>query len=522
MTIPTILLLDYSVWCHLAPNSWIKSFWEALSVYPGNLLLKYESILLQRTHDRSLMDVAFSAGLRGQDLVSFNRCRCKRKLLLLSDLSTASGDRIEAWVLQNNFSLSSRLDFPPEYPTVHDRRVWSQFWTAMKHNSTPLGEWLTAPHFRWPWHLSESGILYGISQDGWLVHEHLSPRTCLNSGYAPTSTIDTFPPSLPVSITQTYCAGRSIITNPLPGPPLVELSQTMQTVWDLLHSWGGDWMWTSIFFPGNCRDISWLISGISAGTVIGCADGSFDSKKSSRLCSAGWILYDTSANTHLAGSFCEFSPGAGSYCGEVLGLCAIHLLLLAFQEWFHLDVLPPLAIYCDNEKAGERAQANNRRIKPGWSCADVLRSLRDTRSVLKSTPTVHHVSAHMDDLIPWHQLSLPERLNCMCDALAKDALQQGIQNKYTDKNNILPRELSAVYFADGKAMSDPAVHIRLALGKLQAKQFLVEERNWSIVKFNEVAWDALHDTLSSKPVAFRLWLSKQHSDFCASGVQMKR
>ena len=120
-------------------------------------------------------------------------------------------------------------------------------------------------------------------------------------------------------------------------------------------------MWDSIF-PNNCLDISWLISGIKAGSVIGCAAGSFDSNKSSRLCSSGWILYDTKTNCHLAGSFCEYSPHAGWHQGEVLGLCALHALLLAFQEWFHLNDVSPLHIYCDNEKAGKRAQADNRRM----------------------------------------------------------------------------------------------------------------------------------------------------------------
>ncbi len=128
----------------------------------------------------------------------------------------------------------------------------------------------------------------------------------------------------------------------------------------------------------------------------------------------------------------------------------------------------------------------------------------------------------MDDLVPWEQLSLPEQLNCMCDALAKDALQQGIRDKYRDHTNTLPREKAAAYFEDGKATSDPAEIIRMALGKQQAKKFLINEKNWSPTQFEEVAWNELHDTLHSKPVAFRIWLSKQHSDFCATGVQMKR
>jgi len=48
-------------------------------------------------------------------------------------------------------------------------------------------------------------------------------------------------------------------------------------------------MWESIFLPEDNPDLSWLVRGIRDGTVIGCTDGSFDGKKSDRLCSAGWI-----------------------------------------------------------------------------------------------------------------------------------------------------------------------------------------------------------------------------------------
>ena len=518
------LLLDYSLWGHLATKSWIKSFWEAVWFFPGCITLQFASIPYQRTHDCTLMNIALRAGLRTNDLLSFNRCRCASKLIFLSDISKAAGDTIEDWAVHGKSPRISKFEFPPEIPTIHDWRLWNQFWSQARRISPPLGAWTSAPHFQWTWHLdTQSGLLYEAYQDSWNVFEpQIAHRTRLSSGYVRTSSVAILPPSHPVSVTTAYSAGSPIILNPQPGPSLVASPQSIHTVWDLLLSWGGEWMWASIFFPQDCTDLSWLISGIKAGTVIGCTDGSFDEKKSATLCSAGWILYDTTTNTRLAGSFCEYSMGAGSYRGEVLGLCALQLLLLALEEWYHLSDNPTLTIYCDNEKAGERAQTQSRRIKPGWACADVLRSFRDTKLALKSSLLFRHVSAHMDDLLPWEQLSIPEQINCMCDSLAKEALQRGTKEHYSNKSNMLPRELSAVFFDEGKSTTDPAEQLRLSLGRRQAKQFLVQEKEWSPLQFEEVAWGFLHDTLCTKPVAFRLWLSKQHSDFCASGVQMKR
>lgn len=128
----------------------------------------------------------------------------------------------------------------------------------------------------------------------------------------------------------------------------------------------------------------------------------------------------------------------------------------------------PITIYCKNEKAGEQAHEEHRRVKPSWACADVLWSFRDTKLSLKMQLRFAHVPAHMDKLVPWGELSLPEQLNCMCDSLAMTALRKGVEEGYHDKTNMLPCELSAVFFDVGKASSDPAEYLCQSLGHREA------------------------------------------------------
>ena len=281
-------------------------------------------------------------------------------------------------------------------------------------------------------------------------------------------------------------------------------------------------MWASLFFPDQTNNIQWLVDAIEHGTIVGCTDGSYNGKRSSNHSSAGWILLDTASGLRLAGSFCEFSPGASSYRGEMLGLCALQLFLLAVDIWYSPQTMQTITIYCDNEKAGDRAQEEHCRIKPGWSCSDVLWSFRDTKRTLRVPLRFAHVSAHMDDVLAWEQLSLEEQLNCMCDALAKGALDKGIREQHTSTTNMLPRELAAVFFTDGKATSDPAEMLRIELGHREARRFLTNEIGWTPLQFELVAWKHLNATLASKPLAFRLWLAKQHSNFCATGLMMKQ
>ena len=517
------LLFDYSIWGHLVTPSWVTSFWEGIHKFPGDLVILFESIPIQRHNDITLMQMALDNGLSGNDLASFNRCRCAGHLIFLSDITTSNGLSQDKRYTQGHFTpLISRLDFPPEHPTQADWSVWISFWSHHS-GSIRLGEWLVTPHFQWPWTLNpDNDLLFEATEDGWKHYRRLSGRTRSESGYVVQSTQTIAPHGDWVSTSTVYFQGSTIIADIKQGFPPPPPPPQHETIWDLLRSWGGEWMWKSLFFPTPDQDISWLITAIGNGTLIGCTDGSYNGKRSTTHSSAGWILYDTTSELKLAGSFCEYSPGASSYRGEMLGLCALQLILLALDMWYTPHSSQPLTIYCDNEKAGERAQEEHRRIKPGWSCSDVLRSFRDARGILRLQLNFAHVSAHMDDVLTWDQLSLAEQLNCMCDALAKEALDRGICDKYSDTTNMLPRELAAVIFSDGKATSDPADLLRTELGTREARRFLTHEMSWTPQQFDLVAWKHLHNTLQSKPLAFRIWLAKQHSGFCATGMMMKR
>ena len=333
-------------------------------------------------------------------------------------------------------------------------------------------------------------------------------------------TVSTAPSGQWVSTKQLYVHGRTIITVSHHGPSIPPPPPQHNSIWDSLRSWGGDWMWSSLFFPNQNNDITWLAEALAHGTIIGCTDGSYNGKRSTNHSSAGWILLDTASGLRLAGSFCEPSQGASSYRGEMLGLCALQLFLLAVDMWYSPQATHTITIYCDNEKAGDRAQEEHRRIKPGWSCSDILRSFRDTKRTLQIPLRFAHVSAHMDDVLTWEQLSQAEQLNCICDALAKDALDKGIREPHSPTINMLPR--AAVFFSDGKATSDPADMLRIELGHREARKFLTHEMGWTPLQFDLVAWKYLNTTLLSKPLAFRLWLAKQHSGFCATGLMMKR
>ena len=234
---------------------------------------------------------------------------------------------------------------------------------------------------------------------------------------------------------------------------------------------------------------------------------------------------DTTTGDRLAGSFSEHSPTAGSYRAELLGLCAINVLLLALSKAGNISSCPSITIWCDNKGAVSRASENSRRIQSGRSCADILRVLRTLRMELPVPVTFIHVHSHMDDKLSWEQLSLEQQLNCQCDTLAKDSVSRYILNQtsnVTRNQRLLPKEAAGIFVQGTKLTSDPTTALRYLLGKHAAKQFLCSEQGWTAEQFDEVGWDWLHMVLATKPIMFRIWLCKQHSNFCATGKNMVR
>ena len=70
---------------------------------------------------------------------------------------------------------------------------------------------------------------------------------------------------------------------------------------------------------------------IREGTCIAVADGSFMREMSPTLCSMAFILECWKECGTLSGSFAEATLVTSAFWGELLGLMAIHLVLLAAQ-----------------------------------------------------------------------------------------------------------------------------------------------------------------------------------------------
>jgi hypothetical protein len=97
---------------------------------------------------------------------------------------------------------------------------------------------------------------------------------------------------------------------------------------DVLRGWGQTWIRDDLMVTGGT---DWIIQAIGDNSLVAVTDGSYIKEHSPELCSAAFVLECTKGRGRLVGAFAEASVAANAYRGELLGLMAVHLLLLVVE-----------------------------------------------------------------------------------------------------------------------------------------------------------------------------------------------
>ena len=150
-------------------------------------------------------------------------------------------------------------------------------------------------------------------------------------------------------------------------------------------------------------------------------------------------------------------------------------------------------INCVNEGAINKSKRNLRRIRPGCSCANILRNLRNTRKKMSANIKYLHVDGHMDKYLFSHQLTLEQNMNTRCDILTKRVVHRVITTGTRREGKQLPpSEDAAVFVTNMKLTRDLAKTVRYEVGKEQARNDLINKEGWTGEQFNEMDRNRLH------------------------------
>ena len=254
-------------------------------------------------------------------------------------------------------------------------------------------------------------------------------------------------------------------------------------------------MWKTLKIVGAA---SWIKGAIERGTLTLVTDGSYIREICPGLCSAAFILECSEKSGRIIGSFPEASPAANAYRGELLGLMAMHLILLAANKVWP-DLRGNATMYSDCMGAlGRIANLPPHRIPSKCKHSDILKNVLVNCASLTFTVKYKHVKAHQDDQDEYSKLERPAQLNCLCDGMAKGVVWELADEKFPQQK-MFPLEPVAVFIGKDKLTSDMAGELRFWMQKQIAEDVFHQLGLMSPQQFEEVAWRQVHDAIQETP-----------------------
>jgi hypothetical protein len=456
-----------------------RSFWQACDFFGFRLTIDYPTIPIPRERDHLLIDLfhQFATDWDTDDFISWNRCRIACLALFLSDIVTADGRAIDPRYLDGSVMQDpplSAYDFGQERPREADWEVWRRFWQEYTFPgytlSTHLGPWICSSHRPNEWyHNPTTDTLFRRTAGGGTFYKRSSTGRSRSQqifdALGPSPSIPDLSDFVPVCVTR---QGDGSVNLGATGPPRYDPPPIQHDLFSLLNSWGGQWMWEHIKVFGKLDSV---IMAIRNGTAIWCTDGSFDRIVMPTTSSSGWVIFDPLTKHHIRGAFYEDSgQSASAYRGELLGLVALHLVASAIVELYGPTEVAN-TMFCDNQRALEKAKWYRRRISPSSKHSDLLRLLRNLKPGLKGMFKYVHIYGHADKKRTWSQLSLPEKINMYCDYLAGQSRRESIGKERDTSSQVLPREKAALFLQSIKQTSDISEPARFFLARTQARLF---------------------------------------------------
>jgi hypothetical protein len=114
--------------------------------------------------------------------------------------------------------------------------------------------------------------------------------------------------------------------------PCADPSPSLLTFLDVLQTWGNTWLWEHMTVTGG---VTWISKLITHSTLVAVTDGSYIRELFPNLCSAVFVLECSAGCGIIVGSFLKSLLVANANRGELLGLMAIHLILLSINKLNH-------------------------------------------------------------------------------------------------------------------------------------------------------------------------------------------
>jgi hypothetical protein len=176
--------------------------------------------------------------------------------------------------------------------------------------------------------------------------------------------------------------------------------------------------------------VLWLEKSIADSMLMVVTDWSYIRELFPNVCSATFVLECSKGCGRIFGAFMDASRNvANTYRGELLGLMAIHLIILSVNE-MNSKLTGNVEIVLDCLGALKRVTYLPPCRIPSWcQHSDILKTILVHCQGLTFTTYYLHIKTHQDGNASFSKLSRKAQLNYICDHAAKQRiLADGMDN----------------------------------------------------------------------------------------------
>ena len=511
--------ISYKKYAKRLTDCWLKSLWEKCQKFDVKIVFNFgeDNFQMPRLGDKWIMLEFERIGCCVDVLERLNRVRIYMQVLFLSDVLGANGKNLDQQYLEKR-DLSdkwSRANFPNERPPRRDFLLWERTIRQLVPSTginDRLGPLIADGHKLWSWRYDiERGDLMHIKGDLMDVYRQSQLPRYQNVRNRYTRILC----NQPAARSGDICTIRKVapavvaIASTTKDPPLKSAPECFLEV---LEEWGQLWMWDSIRMIGSD---GWLEDSIREGTLCAVTDGSYIRELIPNLCSAAFVLECSKGRGRILGSFPEQSLGANAYRAELMGLMAVHLILLAVSRTYR-NLSGHVKIFSDCLGAlGRVLHLPDTRIPSKCKHADILKNIMINCKNLPFSREYLHVRAHQDDKEGYDSLIRPAQLNCWADYEAKTVIW-GRMGRKPISQKAFPLEPVVIWVGGHKLSPDTSGELRYWVHKQIAKEVFVNLKLLDGEAFEEVAWRQVHDTLHDLPRLFQIWACKQVTNIAAT------
>ena len=501
----------------LIPSCEIRYMLQECHHYNIQLCGNYSKPTLQRTNDFFLMDNIFESHFSQKEIIKINHCRLYLQVLMLSDIATGDGCRVDPNMYNGDITTSRRsnLKWPRQKkPPPSSWKLWrlaiDTVWSQHKTIVPPLGAWINTPHQHWTWrHDRPSNSLYHVTREGGIsVHrEVLRSARRAHSFFSSHSEQCMTLPITATPVVPTICNDGY----QLPLPPQPTLPTTYYAAIDKFDEAIRGWMEHSFFHDPELNNCMTLIEHHQALLVV---DGSF--LPDSNIATAAWVLAGPSGPMHGVG-YAWLSDGHydnDPYRAEIFGLCMALVVVQAICT-LRPDLTGSITLSCDNDAALRQGIEYNIWPKVQSSHFDLLSLAHRLRQKIHIQLKYSKVTGHQDRVRP-HRLTRLEVLNIIANEAAKTMAYQVERQRHVQQSNVLPSLQWKIRAKERFLKKNIRVEIQNIVHGRELKKFWMSKGKFTENAITRIDWMAMREAVKRKTKSQQRWAAKFISGFCGS------